>query len=357
MNNRFLIGIALISSPFIISAQSLSEAIKKTDNERFESAATDFKALTAKESTKGDNYFYFGENYFKNNDLDSALLMYKKGAEVNATFPLNHVGIAKVSLWKGNEAEANTNFFKAKSIVEDKANKSLKPITYMKIAEALTNTPQNKNVAEAIKLLNDAIKADAKNPEVYILMGDALLEQNQTEGGPAIKQYDKAFELDQKSVKAILRKGKLYQRARNYNLALDFYKQAESIDPNFAPAYREKGELYHLAGQDNKAVENYKKYLELNNSTEARKRYSYFLFGSKQYGEVIKEVPSLIQQDAKNPYLYRVLAYSYYEFNDKADLEAPKKGLEAIDKFFEFQLFHQPLIHLLCTTEDLLHIH
>jgi len=46
-----------------------------------------------------------------------------------------------------------------------------------------------------------------------------------------------------------LRAGKLYQRGRNYQLALDLYKKAEGIDPTFAPAYREKAELYHLAGQ------------------------------------------------------------------------------------------------------------
>jgi hypothetical protein len=35
-------------------------------------------------------------------------------------------------------------------------------------------------------------------------MGDALLEKNPTEGGPAIKQYDKFSELNPKSPKGIL---------------------------------------------------------------------------------------------------------------------------------------------------------
>ena len=57
-----------------VNAQTLKEAVVKTDNERFESAASDYRALIAKEPTKGDNYFYFGENYFRKGDLDSANL-------------------------------------------------------------------------------------------------------------------------------------------------------------------------------------------------------------------------------------------------------------------------------------------
>lgn len=71
------------------------------------------------------------------------------------------------------------------------------------------------------------------------------------------------------------------------------YKKAEGIDATFAPAYREKAELYHLAGQKANAVESYKKYLELNNSDEARERYAGFLVNNKQYTEAIAEVEGL----------------------------------------------------------------
>ena len=70
----------------------------------------------------------------------------------------------------------------------------------------------NKSLDEAITLLNAAIKIEPKNADNYLLMGDALLEKNPTEGGPAIKQYDKFSELNPKSPKGILRAGKLYQR-------------------------------------------------------------------------------------------------------------------------------------------------
>lgn len=336
MKKFVLASAAILSVSYSINAQTLQEAIKKTENERYEAASADFKALIAKEPAKGDYYFYYGENYFKNDDLDSAMIMYKKGAETSAMYPLNFVGIGKVFLFQNKESDANTNIFKAKTLADDKTNKGVKALTLMKIAEAYTKAPMYKNLPEAIKLLNEATKLDGKNPEVYILKGDALLEQNPTDGGAPIKEYDKAFDLDKKSVKAILRKGTLYKRGRNYTEALKYYKDAEAIDANFAPAYREKAEIFILAARYKEAVENYKKYLELNNSSSARIRMAYALFQAKQYQDAITEIEQITAQDPnQSPYLYRVLGYSYYEAGDKTDKEAFKKGINAINNFFE----------------------
>ena len=64
--------ITLISASFILAsstfAQTLQDAITKTDNERYAAAASDFRSLIAKEANKGDNYFYYGENFFKKGD-------------------------------------------------------------------------------------------------------------------------------------------------------------------------------------------------------------------------------------------------------------------------------------------------
>ena len=324
------ITLLALSFSFFANAQTLQDAITKTDNERYEAAAADFRALIAKEATKGDNYFYFGENYFKNENLDSAMIMYKKGSEVQPTNPLNFIGIGKVLLWQGNDKDANTNLFKGKTLGAKNAT------AFMKLAEVYIYAPGTyKNPVEASKLLTDAIKWEPKNPEAHILMGDALLEQNPTEGGPPIKEYDKALELNPKSPRAVLREGKLYSRARNYTLALDYYKKAIGIDPNFAPAYREIAEIYHLAGQEAKALEAIKKYLELNSTSfSAHKRYASFMFLNKQYVDAIKEMEELVKKDPNDCYMWRLLGYAYYEMGNATDKDAFTKGLDAINKFF-----------------------
>lgn len=325
--------ITLISTGLLIAnisfAQTLQDAITKTDNERFESAAADFRNLIAKEGNKGDNYFYFGENYFKNGDLDSANIFYKKGTELNATYPLNYVGLGKVLWYQGKQADAKTQIFKAATLSKNKDAEVMR-----KTAEIYINAEQ-KSLDEAINLLNAAIKIDPKNSENFLLMGDAMLEKNPTDGGPAIKNYNKATELNSKSPKGDLRSGKLYQRGGNYQLALDLYKKAQTLDPNFAPAYREKAELYFRAGQKSNAVESYRKYLELNNSPDARYRYTAFLVSNKQYQEAIPEIESLQKAGNTKYSLDRYLGYSYAEVGNTVDKEAYNKGLISINNFFE----------------------
>jgi tetratricopeptide (TPR) repeat protein len=325
--------LSLLSAGFLFAnasfAQTLQEAITKSDNERYQAAASDFRSLISKESVKGDNYFYYAENFFKKGDLDSATIYYQKGADVNATYPLNYVGLGKVLWYKGKTTEAKAQMFKAATLGANKNTEVLR-----KTAETYINA-DTKNLDEAITLLNAAIKIEPKNADNYLLMGDVLLEKNPTEGGPAIKQYDKFTELNPKSPKGILRAGKLYQRGRNFQLALDLYKKAEGIDPTYAPAYREKAEVYHLAGQKANAVESYKKYLELNNSDEARERYAAFVFNNKQYAEAILEIENLQKAGNTSLYLDRYLGYSYAELTGKPDTASYRKGLTAITKFFD----------------------
>jgi tetratricopeptide (TPR) repeat protein len=312
-----------------LSAQNLQEAITKTENERYELASADYRALIAKEPNKGDNYFFFGENYFKSGEADSANMFYTKGAELNPTYALNYVGIGKVLLNKNDVNAAKTNFFKAASISQNKNAE-----VFRKIAEAWIATDY-KNPDEAITAANTAIKLDAKNPDGYIVLGDALLEKNPADGGGPIKNYKQATTINPKSAKGIIREGKLYQRGRNYQLALEKYKEAMTIDANFAPAYREIAELYFLAGQPAKSIENWKKYLDLNNSDQARYRYMTALFSNKQYADAVKEYEGLKTNGFNNLYLERLAGYSYAEMGDKTDKEAYNKGLAAINNFFK----------------------
>lgn len=312
-----------------LNAQTLQEAVTKTENERFAAAAVDFRALIAKDAGKGENYYYYGENFFKNDQIDSANIFYAKGAEVNATYPLNYVGQGKVLLTKGNVAEAKTLFYKAIALGANKNAELLR-----KVAEAWLAT-DSKNADEALLQINAAIKLEPKNPENYIILGDAQLEKNPTDGSGPIKSYKQATALNPKNVKGILREGKLYQRGRNYQLALDKYKEAVAIDPTFAPAYREIAEVYSLYSQPAKAIENWKKYLELNNSDEARYRFMSALFSNKQYPDAIVEYEGLKKQGFNSLYLERLAGYSYAETGNKTDTAAYTKGLKAINKFFE----------------------
>ena len=305
-----LILTSIILGVQLTQAQTLKDAMKLTDNEQYYAATRVFRNLIQQQPTLGENYFYMGENYFKSEKLDSAQIIYSKGAEVNASNAINFVGLGKVQWYRGKSDDAKANFAKALTMSNNK-----NALVMMKIAECYTQA-EKKDLMTAFSLLTSAAKLEPKNAEVYILTGDAYLENN-NDGSNAIKNYEKAAELDKSSVKAILRIGQLYGRARNYNLALDYYKKAALIDSSFAPAYREQGELYYMAKQYNVAKAKYKRFLELSsNNLDARTRYASFLFLSKEYANSIAEINEIQKLDTSSNILNRLLAYSYYETGD-----------------------------------------
>ena len=317
----------LISSLFVSSSlfsQTLADAVKQTTNEQFAKAEATFKTLLLAQPNSGEIYFYYGENYFKNENIEMANATYQKGVDLNATNPLPYVGLGKVQWHQGKLTEAKANFYKATTLA---AGKNATVLT--KIAEEYIHE-ENKDFIEANKLLDLAQKLEPKNPEVLLLRGDAVLEQS-NDGSKAIANYEAAAKLDPKSVTALLRIGQLWNRSKNYNAALDSYKKASLIDSSYAPAYREMAEIYARAGQFNNAVAKYKRYLAINNDCDANARYAGFLLEAKHYTESIEATKEALKCDPNNVYLCRYMAYACYE-------SAPPdyvSGLEYSQKFFE----------------------
>jgi tetratricopeptide (TPR) repeat protein len=316
---KLLLGLLMVATSTMF-AQTLNDALKLTTNEQFESADAMYKTLIQQQPNNGDYYFYYGENYFKKDDVQNATAMYQKGAEVNATNPLPYVGLGKVQWYEGKSADAKANFFKATTLAAGKNATVL-----MKIAEAYINAP-TKNLTDAFTLLAQAAKLDPKNPEVYILTGDAFLEQNN--GTKAVENYEKAGALDPKSPRALLKQGQVWNRAKNYSLAIETYKKAKNIDSTFAPAYRELAEIYLRAAQYANAANNAKRYLQLNNDCSAKSQYSGILNQAKQYKESIEAGKEALNCVPVNMYTYRYMAYSQYETTDYPS------ALENINNFF-----------------------
>jgi Tfp pilus assembly protein PilF len=73
----------------------------------------------------------------------------------------------------------------------------------------------------------------------------------------------------------------------------------------------------------------------LNNDLEARDRFAQILWVNKLYEDAINEISNIQKTDSSSLYLYRILGYSYSEVGDKFPPDGYKKGLYAINKFFE----------------------
>lgn len=317
---KVIFMIAMLTSPALF-AQTLKDAIRLTTNEQFEKADAAFKTLIQGQPNNGENYFYYGENFFKNDMPDKANEQYQKAIDMNATSPFGYIGVGKIQWYNGKQTEAKANFYKAITLAAGKNASVL-----MKIAEAYTNA-ETKSLPEAMALLTQAAKLEPKNPEVFILTGDVYLEQN--DATKAIENYEKASSLDPKSVRAILNQGQVWNRAKNYNLAIDTYKKALKIDSTFAPAYREMAEIYLRAGQYANAAYNAKRYVDLNNDCSALSRYAGMANLAKKFKESVEAATKALLCDPNNAYTYRYKGRSEFETGDFAN------GIQTFTTFFD----------------------
>jgi tetratricopeptide (TPR) repeat protein len=377
-----ILGLIISGSGF---AQSLKDAIRLTVNEQYDEATQLFQQLIQREPANASNYYYFGDNYIQQDNLDSAKIIFEKGDKVDSKNPLNKIGLGTVMLYEAKVAEANTKAEKAgqayqslKSSYENSLNKTEQArievevaltnwekakteaerekvkveeakvnfdkalviagtknsVAYIELAKALTVSP-NKDLAKAMEYIDKAIVLDPRSVEAYIVKGDLFTEQNQ--GTPAAENYNKALDLDKISLKALLRKAILYRRTTSYDVAIATLEEASKTDPSFAPAYREMAENYFAKRTKDglaKAIDFYNRYLTLSkNNFSARLRYAQFLFLAKEYQKALTEVIQLTQLKTDNIYAQRIKAYSSLETGDYKTTKATLDVLfQKIDK-------------------------
>jgi len=304
-------------------SQSVQDAQRATDLERYGEATKNLRALT-KSGGSDEAAFYLGDAYLKAGKVDSAATIYNQGLTANPKSALSMVGAGKAALINGNTAEAERQFEAA-----IKASRKKDPNIYTQIGLAYADA-KAKDVTKGIEYLREAEKLTKNNSApVYIALGDVYLTQPNG-GGDAATAYDNAIRVDKNSAKAHLHRGQLFSRARNYNEAQAAFQQALAIDPNYAPAYRELGEMYYFVGKYDQSLENYRKYMSMaENTPETRAKYASFLFLTKDYAGAQKEAQEVLAKDPNNVIMNRLLALSLYETgkNDEA--------LATMEKYFQ----------------------
>ena len=294
----------------------LQQAIKLTDKEQFEHAAKAFEAIVKASPTNGEAWFYMGENYYANDRTDSAEAAYRKGIDVNSQFPLNYAGLGKVLRGQGKTAEAQQQFARATEVATLKTNKYSKQqiaATYREEAEGLL-AGSDPDYAAALALVEQAIELYPKDPQAYILKGDALFGRNPRDGSAPLENYKKAMELEPQNAEPLARKAFMYYRANNFTASIEEYNNAIALDPGFAPAWRGRAEAWFKQRDFDKATADMRKYLELNSgSTSARVRNAQFLFLVGKYAESLKEIQALEQEGVQNIVLLRLKAFNLTE--------------------------------------------
>ncbi len=321
MKSILSIGVFLCLFVADSMAQSLQEGIRALENEQFSKAKNIFYGMLKNNTATAETYFYLGNSYYETGHADSAKIFYNKGISLFPQHPLNYIGLGKVLLDGGNQMETKINFDKALALAAPKDNQ-----VHVWIAEAYVNS-KNKDIPKAFDMLNRAISINARNPEIYIILGDAFLSDNN--GGMAITNYEKALELNPKMARAHARIGVVYTRSRATEISEKAFQDAIAADPEYTPSYRDKADLYYNMRQYDKAKEAYELFLQRTDSTvPVLTRYAYILFLNRDYAKQIDVIHQLMSMDSTNIVLSRLQAYSLYEQKKYAE------GLTFMEGFF-----------------------
>ncbi|WP_229215861.1 tetratricopeptide repeat protein [Dyadobacter frigoris] len=304
-----------------VHAQTVQDGLALIHAERNKEAGELFTKL-ATGTPSADNQYYLGYYYVINKQLDEAQKAFEKGIQLDEKSVLNQVGLGTVALGKGDRAKAKELFTAA----EKKKGKDAEVL--FRIGEAYTLFEKQSDPAEAIRLLDEAVKRDKNLADAYISKGDALMLRN--EGGAAVTAYEYALTAKANYAVAHNRIGSVYLRGKNYNLALEDYKKALEADPNFAPAYQDLAELYFFARKYKQAAENYDLYMQksLASDPETKLRAAQFAFTADDYTKSLQILDEM-KGKINNPITLRMYGWSYAKTNN------PDMAIQNLNEFIK----------------------
>lgn len=308
MKRIFLMIFALTFS-IVTFSQSNEQAKQLIYHERYKTAADMLFKETQNNPQNQEAWYLLAIAYLEQDSTEKAKEALQRAPQEILNEPVLQAVYGHILLKQHDTENANTYFENAMKETRRKDATVLKEIAraYINIKDADAN--------KAIELLNQAIKRDKKNPELYVMLGDAYSKL--TNGSDAYTAYNKALSLDPNYARASYRLGKIFTSQKN-PVYVQYFTDALTADSLYAPALYEM--YYHYYFRDvEKAMDYLKKYIAASdNNVENDYLVTDMLYLNKDYTAAIDKGQQLIQQqgDSISPRIYKLVANSYKKTSD-----------------------------------------
>lgn len=294
--------------------------------ERWESAEKTLRQLVEQQPQQTDNYYWLAACLLEQDKkaeakqvVASAREQVTKGAKET---PLLVVAEGALLLHDSLKTGAMQKFDEAL-----KETKQKDPEVLMAIARAFLNA-KSTEYAYVLDLLDKAAKRDKNNPEPYALQGEVY--RRMSDGGKAVQAYMTALDKDAGYAKAEYGIGKIYLTQQNTESFLKHFTNAVQKDPAYTPALYEMYYYYYFRDV-NLAKDYLEKYIA-NRDPSVENDYMMIdlLYVSSKHEQALEMAKQLLQkqQDAAEPRLYKLIAYSYDALGDSTN------AMEYINKYF-----------------------
>lgn len=320
MKRSLSLLVAFVMGSTLLFAQSVDQGKKFFYYERYKSAKDALESVLSANPNNIDAVYWLGQTLLAQKDSVGAKNLYQKLLQQNGNAPLVLAGIGQIELMEGKVNDARQRFEMAVTTTKGKDIDVLNAI-----ARANINAKTG-DANYAIEKLNQATQVKGfKDPETYILMGDAY--RKLINGGEAVQAYNKAFQLDNKLASAKHKIAKVYLTQNNPDFFLPSFEEAIAADPAYAPSYFEL--FYYWYSRDvNKAAIFLDKFAA---NTDVGPDLEYtktdFTYAKADFAGAKTKAEQLIQQygEKVKPRMYKMIAY----VNDTlGDMAGAKKAMD-----------------------------
>jgi tetratricopeptide (TPR) repeat protein len=316
----------------VSEAQTIQEGIGHLYADRFQSAAGVFQKLLAQNPNNIEAAYWLGQTYFDEDKNEMAKDVYQKALASSNNAPLMLVGMGHFLLTENKINEARQNFETAITMSKDRKGKD-NPDILNAIGRAHTDAKSG-DYKYAEQILKTATELNAKNPDYFLNLGNAIRKARPGEAGrDSYKAYQDAINLNSNFAYAYVRIAKLFETQRNWELVLENLNKAVSVDPNFSLAHYELF-YYYFARLDFANAESFFNKYVGTRPNEDKWEHDFLnaqlCYIKKDYDCAITKGESVrsLQGAKVKPRVLRLLAYAYLDKKDFAKAKA------ADDEFF-----------------------
>jgi len=305
MKRSFSLLAGVVLAGNLLFAQSVDQGKKFLYYERYQSAKETLEKVLAANPNNVDAVYWLGQTLFEMKDSVGAKNLYSKVLQQNGNVPLILVGMGQAELMEGKTNDARQRFDMALNLTK---NKDINVVNAIGTANVRARMGDANYAVE--KLMAATQAKDFKNPETYIILGNA--HRKLIDGGNAVISYTKALTFDPRLAAAKHNIGKVYLTQQNKEYFLKAFEEAVELDPAYAPSYFEL--FYYWYFRDvNKAAVYLEKYVSnADQGPNVEYLKTDFLYASGKFGEAKEKAKSLITQygDKVSPRMYRLVAYT-----------------------------------------------
>ena len=193
----------------------------------------------------------------------------------------------------------------------------------VQLAESTNFGESFKNFENAINI-NDSIKSPEFKNRIAIkyeyrlkLIEKAKLEIEKRSYDTAIKDCNKAIELDSTYIDAYYYIGIANNEKQDYNTAIEYFKKTIDLNPNHAKAWNHMGFSYEKLDQFDQAIDSYKIAVEFESTyTLAHYNLANAYKHEKQYDVAIESYKKATEIDPNYATAWFFMGYAYLDKND-----------------------------------------